>query len=428
MTEPLRVLVYPHAMDVGGSQINAIELAGAVRDLGHDVTVIGDDGPLVDMVHGLGLPHVPIPFRRRRPSPPLGIRLRRMVRQRSIDIVHGFEWPPGLEAAFSVYGRPNSAAVCTVMSSGVAPFVPRGMPLIVGTRILQHRMSEARPGPVYLIEPPVDTVQNAPGHPSDEFRARHGLDRPIDGRDPVTIAIVCRLVPELKLEGILAAVDAMGTLAAEHPVRLVIVGDGVARDQVAARAAKANAQAGREAVILTGEILDPRPAYAAADIMLGMGGSALRALAFGRPLVVQGERAFWDLLTPDTAERFLHQGWYGIGPGTDGAERLTAILRTLLADRARRADLGAFGRDLVLSRFSLQAAARAQEDIYRQSLRWTAREGAFRADTADGFRSSAGLFRYKVRARYQRIRGTIPRDDFNTADLAAAAVRHPPTP
>lgn len=422
MTHPLRVLVYPHAMDVGGSQINAIELGGAVRDLGHDVTVIGDDGPLVDMVHGLGLAHIPVPFRRRRPSPPLGLRIRAMVRRQNIDIVHGFEWPPGLEAAFAVYGRPGSAAVCTVMSSGVAPFVPRTMPLIVGTHILQQRTAARRPGPVFLIEPPVDTVQNSPGHPTAQFRARYGLDRPIAGRNPLTIAMVCRLVPELKLEGILAAVDATAALSAEAPVRLVIVGDGVARDEVAARAAKANAQAGRDAVILAGELLDPRPAYAAADIMLGMGGSALRALAFGRPLVVQGERGFWEPLTPQSQERFLHQGWYGIGPGAGGTERLAEILRPLLLDADLRAQLGAFGRDLVVSRFSLQAAARAQADIYRQALAWTARPGALRAATLDGFRSSAGLFRYKIKARYQRIRGTVPRDDFNTVEKAAAAL------
>ena len=35
----MRVLVYPHSMEIGGSQLNAVELGGAVRDLGHDVVV-----------------------------------------------------------------------------------------------------------------------------------------------------------------------------------------------------------------------------------------------------------------------------------------------------------------------------------------------------------------------------------------------------
>ena len=31
-------------------------------------------------------------------------------------------------------------------------------------------------------------------------------------------------------------------------------------------------------------------------------------MAFGKPLIVQGERGFWELLTPDTAPVFLRQG------------------------------------------------------------------------------------------------------------------------
>ena len=50
--------------------------------------------------------------------------------------------------------------------------------------------------------------------------------------------------------------------------------------------------AGRQVVLLTGEIADPRPAYAAADVVVGQGGSALRGMAFGKPLVVVGEGRF----------------------------------------------------------------------------------------------------------------------------------------
>ena len=54
----MRVLVYPHAMELGGSQLNAIELAAAVGNRGHQVIVLSEDGPLVEAVHRLGLEHV----------------------------------------------------------------------------------------------------------------------------------------------------------------------------------------------------------------------------------------------------------------------------------------------------------------------------------------------------------------------------------
>ncbi|MEV0400024.1 glycosyltransferase [Actinoallomurus sp. NPDC050550] len=394
----MKILVYPHAMEIGGSQLNAIELAAAVRDLGHEVAVIAEPGPLVERVSSLGLEHLPLDAGRRRPSPATVRLLRRLIAERGYDVVHGYEWPPGIEAFYAA-GR-RAAAVCTVMSMSVAPFIPASLPLVVGTHELRERTARGRPGPVHLIEPPIDVDANAPGHPVDGFRARFALDE-----DHFDVVVVGRLVQELKLEGVLTAVDVVGELGRELPVRLVIVGDGPARPAVEARAERINTALGRRAVVLTGRLDDPRPAYAAASVALAMGGSALRALAFARPLIVQGERGFFELLTPESCGRFLKQGWYGLGDG-NGPVRLATILRELVAHPERGAELGAYGRDLVVLRFGLRRAARVQEQIYREALAWhsPARELA----------STAGrVMSYKLRRRYRRLRGTAARDDFN---------------
>src|SRR3954453_2100765 len=119
----MRIAVYPHAMEIGGSQLNAVELAGAVRDRGHEVLVVSDDGPLVGLVHRLGLTHLPLGGRRRRPSPSVARLLRGLIRDRGIDVVHGYEWPPGLEVAAAAFPGTRAAAVCTVLSMAVAPFL-----------------------------------------------------------------------------------------------------------------------------------------------------------------------------------------------------------------------------------------------------------------------------------------------------------------
>ncbi|WP_305784092.1 glycosyltransferase family 4 protein [Symbioplanes lichenis] len=408
----MRILVFPHSLEIGGSQINAIELGATIRDLGHEVTVMGDPGPLTGLIDSLGLEFVPLDGYHRRPAPALVRQIRELVRTRSFDIVHGYEWPPALEAAAATFRDPHAAAVCTIMSMAVAPFLPARMPLVVGTEALREHTAARRPGPVYLIEPPVDVRTNAPGFPVEDFRRTYGLDG-----DFVDIAVVSRLVPELKLEGVLTAIDVIGELGATRPVRLIVAGDGTARAEVQSRADAANARAGRRAVVLTGELRDPRPAYAAADVMLGMGSSALRALSFGRPLVVQGERGFWELLTPDTVDLFLHQGWYGLGDGTGGAERLRAALLRLLDDPILRAKLGQYGRDLAVERFSLQHAADVQLDIYRAAL--TGRRSGL--STMAG--SAAGLLAYKINRKYEALRGTQRRDDFNAATLAQSALK-----
>jgi len=200
----VRILVYPHSMEVGGSQLNAIELAGAVRDRGHEVLVLSDAGSLVDVVDRLGLEWIPVdPRASRRPSATVVRQLRELTGRRGFDVLHGYEWPPGVEAFLAARG--GTAAACTVMSMAVAPFLPRTMPLLVGTEDLRAGAASAGHRSVTLLEPPVDVVANAPSFPAGDFRAAHGLD----SRMPLVV-VVCRLVPELKLEGLLAACHAVG--------------------------------------------------------------------------------------------------------------------------------------------------------------------------------------------------------------------------
>lgn len=412
MSEPMRVLIYPHAMELGGSQLNAIELAGAVRDRGHAVTVYAADGPLVGYVRDLGLPYLKAATSRLRPGPAIARDLAGVVREHRIDVVHGYEWPPTLELFAAGLRSPNLAVVSTVMSMAVSPFIPSSVPLAVGTERIRAAAQASRRGPVYLLEPPVDTQRNRPDCAAEKFR----LAYPDEASIP-QVVIVSRLVQELKLEGILSAIRVADRLSHERKFRLVIVGDGSARAQIERRAAQVNAVHARTVVLVTGELTDPRGAYDSADVCIGMGGSALRSLAFAKPLIVQGESGFFETLTPATVDLFLAQGWYGVGDtaaADDADNRLTAMLRPLLDNAAERERLGAFGLDLVSSRFSLPRMAELQEQIYRDAL-------AAPVPTArrlqDAVRSGAGLIDYKLRRRVARLRGRPAVDDFNARPL-----------
>ncbi|MBL7502415.1 glycosyltransferase family 4 protein [Frankia sp. CNm7] len=406
----MRIVVYPYHLEIGGSQLNAIELAAAVRDLDHEVTVFGQPGELCELIDSLGLPFVGSPRVGKRPTPSVMSALCRLARDRSVDLVHGYEWPPILEAAYGPGLRLGTATYATVMSMALVPFLPRQVPLVVGTeQIRRTALARQHPGgaPVDLIEPPVDTRANAPDaltpDAAEKFRATAGL-RPRD----LNIVVICRLADELKLEGLLTAIDVVGQLARQlpTPMRLVIVGDGPARAAVEQRAATANAWLETPPVVLTGALLDPRPAYETADIMLGMGGSALRALAFAKPLVVQGELGFWETLTPDNVEQFLDGGWYGLGDGAaTGAARLEAALRPLLADADLRARLGRYGRELVEARFSLTHAAETQLALYQRALR-----DPRPRDLAGLVRGAGDMTRFRLARRYRQMRGTAVAD------------------
>ena len=408
----MRVLVYPHTMVLSGV-LNAIELAAAVRDRGHEVIVLSRPGPLVETVRGLGLEHVPLdPKATRVPSPRATAQLTSLVRRRKVDVVNAWEWPSAVEAFAGVRLRLGVPVVCTVFSMSVAKFMPHTLPLIVGAQEIADRAVEAGYGSVTLIEPPVDVRANAPSYDTQLFRTEYGLDA-----TPLLV-VVCRLAHELKLEGLLSACDAVGNLSqAGVKVNLAVVGDGPARPEVEDAAAAANRRAGRTAVILTGALYDPRPAYAAADVVLGMGGSALRGLAFAKPLVVQGERGYWQLATPESAAKFLREGWYGIGSDEDGraagGPRLEKILRELLDDTATQHSLGQYGRALVVERYSLDQAGVALEEVFAAAVETSNQPSSVRL-AADAVHTGVGVLRHQGVRKWRRWRGkSVASDDAN---------------
>lgn len=409
----MRILVYPHDMNMGGSQINAIEIAAEVKKMGHDVLIFGQPGALTEMVTDLGLEFIESPRVRTRPTPSIVQALRSLINDREIDILHGYEWPPALEATLAVGTRETIRAVSTVLSMSVAPFIPKHVPLMVGTEEIAALEVERGRGIVGLMEPPVDTFANAPD--TEVGTANFALQWGIDLSIPI-VSVVSRLAHEMKLEGILTAISVVERCNQNRPLQLLIAGNGPASQEVRSAADTANQRLGFERIILTGQLDDPRPAYAIADVALGMGGSALKAMAFQKPLIVQGEQGFWGMLTKESLDTFLWQGWYGVGAGSEsGFDRLQEQLETLLSNPSLRLELGKFSRSIVVERFSIRAAAQRQIKFYQDAL---ANQASLPEYVRSLSASSLGFARYKLERVLAKVQGRLQRDDFNAAPVA----------
>lgn len=409
----VKIVVYAHDYGIGGSQLNAIEIAAMLRDLGHEAILFGRPGPLNQRADELGLEFIESPKPRRRPSPRVIRALIRLIDSRKIDILHGYEWPPSLECSIASRLRPRTRSISTVMSMSVAPFIPLTVPLIVGTQAIAHFERRQGRERVCVQEPPVDLNFNRPDLQVGQTEFLRQWDLRTDG--PIVV-LVSRLALELKREGILAAIGSLALVPAARKVQLVIVGGGPAESEIQLAAAKANADLSGHRVVLTGELEDPRPAYAVADVVLGMGGSALRGLAFGKPLVVQGEQGFWRLLTPSSLPDFLWHGWYGFGEDSaTGHERLAKILSDLLPDAGRRAALGQFGLQTVQERYSLNQAAAIQLGVYASAMDMN-RKSPLNV-TLESL-AVLRFIRYESRRRWNGLLGRQPSDDCNAKPVA----------
>jgi glycosyltransferase involved in cell wall biosynthesis len=372
-----RVLVGLHRLDLGGSPLSALELATAVRDRGHEVEAFapcaGEPGPVAGLLEERGIPLSVARHPLERPGRwpcrrSVAGALTRQARRMRADLLHVYEFPLILDAFYGPSRSLGIPLVGTVYAMAIPTWLPRSATLVAGTAELvawARRVGQR----ATLIEPPVDTRSDDPARVDGAaFRRAHGIDR-----GEVVLGIVSRLEPEMKEEGVARAIAALREIgnSAGPRLRLVIAGDGPSREALARRAAAANAALGREAVLMVGALRDPRPAYAASDIALGMGGSALRAMAFAKPLIVLGVGGFSRPFEEATAGGFFERGLFGRGSGEP--DPLAGQIAGLM-DEDRRRRTGAWSRRVVLERYGLDTAADTLEAVFgearRRSPRW----------------------------------------------------------
>jgi L-malate glycosyltransferase len=357
----MKILVSAHRLEIGGTQVNSIELAAHLRDrFGHEIVFWAQRGPMLKLVEAKGLRFVPAPDARVHPSLARMKALRAIVRAERPDLVHAWDWWQGLDVYLAVHLPWKMPLVITDMMMGVTRVLPKTIPTTFGTPLVARSAKAAGWGRAELLLPPVDVEFNAPGAvDATAFRQRYS--------DPgaLTVVTVARLTASMKLEGLVRAINAVQQLDRRVALKLIIVGEGTERARLEKMARQTNEILKREAVVLTGPMVDPRPAYAAADIVVGMGGSSLRGMAFAKPVIVVGEQGFARAFLPESADHFYDNGMYGQGDYASDECPLTAELARLTQDGFDRDALGAFGRDFVVRHHSLDSVGAILDKVYR---------------------------------------------------------------
>jgi glycosyltransferase involved in cell wall biosynthesis len=407
----MKVLVFTHPLYVGGAQVNSIELSASLRDVyGYDIVLFGTPGPMVKLIEAKGLRLIPVRDSCVRPAPVRMQAIRDAVQRERPDLVHAWDWPQYLDAYYPVHLLMRIPMLVTDMEMDITRLLPKWLPLTFGTPELRDRAKVTGRKRAEVLLPPVDIHMNAPDAVNPQpFRERYGIKN-----GDITLVTVSRLERRLKGESLFRTIDAVRTLR-NLPLRFVVVGDGDVRVELERFADEVNADLGRPAVVFTGALLDARPAYAAADIVVGMGGSALRGMAFGKPVIVVGEQNVSAVLTPESAESFYYKGIYGRGNSIAadptslmadlsarrplrekvartvvGNARLINDIDGLAAQPDLRLALGQFSRQFVVERFSLQTVSGALAEIYRTAI---ADMPPFPLAALDAFRTAAVYLR-----------------------------------
>lgn len=389
-----RVLVMLNGLTLGGTELNSVDFAWAVRKLGFESLLVaerepGKPRPLLEIAAARGLPVAVVD----RPRTTLAAArvLTALARRHRADIVHTYGW---WNARPSFWGPCRLGRLPLVMTAYEMSLQPQIFPrasLVVGTGYQRDDLA-ARPGPVHFISPPVDLARDdAEAVRTRAFIYEHELPA-----GHVRLVLVSRIAELMKAHGVESAIRAVERLDIPG-VDLVVVGGGDAEARMRVLAGEVNARLGRRAIVMTGSMVDPRPAYAAADVVIGMGGSAARGLAFGKPLVAVGESGWSDSFIPGSAARIFRSSFWSDAHVEDSAGLLADKLAPLVRDAALRRELGAFGREFATANFGLEAMAERLATAYHEALGRPGRRRAWLADAAGDARL-AGLPAYAARS------------------------------
>lgn len=379
----MKLILFLHDLALGGTSVNAIDLATKLRDvLGYEVLLFAPPGPMLPVVEEAGLRYVSAPHAEMHPCIPRMRALRALVRKEQPNLVYVWETWALLDAFYGVHLPMRIPLLLTDMQMFAARLLPRSVPVTFGTVELVEAARKAGIRGVRLLVPPVDLEVNRPGT-HDALSVRRGMG--IHDNE-ILLVIVSRLAHTMKAEGLHLAIGAVKALGIDSPIRLLIVGDGPARSELEERAASVNETLHREAILLPGAWLDPRPAYEAADIVIGMGSSALRGMAYGKPVIVVGEAGFAAALTSESIDYFHYHGFYGKGRGSADASRLRDTIKALVDSAPLRRMLARKSLEYVQQYYSLDVVSRQLGEICEDALK---QAPSLRATLWDSVRTAA---------------------------------------
>ncbi len=271
-------------------------------------------------------------------------RLRRDITELGIDLLHAHGYTANMYGVLAT--RRGVPLVATNHRFDTGPLNRFDKPILRRAAAVYAVSDEARDSlrSVYGIADAI-TIPNGVDPRAFEDAAP-ALDLP----HPV-VGMVARLAPEKAPDDFLA-------VAAELPdARFAIVGEGPMRDELTQRA-PGNVE-------FLGFRDDMPGVYASLDVLVqpsyreGMPMTILEAMACGVPVVATRVGAAADV---------IDDGRTGLLVAAADVPALTAAVRSLLADEARRSAMGAAARQAVAADFTVDAMARRYAEQYRQVL------------------------------------------------------------
>ncbi len=352
----MKILSVIPVMGIGGAESVASALVGDALSCGHSAQLASAGGFRADALVASGTPHIPLPLDSRRPRDLAKsvMALRRSVRVYGPDIIHAHNVKAAAVARAAagravpiittLHGVPDaalgaSARILRRTSTVVVAVSPH-----VAEQLERHGFPQDR---LVVIENSITPLER---HPRDEARERLAVPE-----GSAAVLCLARMVPQKRHDLLIE-----GWAQAPAGSVLLLAGDGPTRPALEAQVRQLELI---ESVRFLGERTDADWLLAASDLMVlptdweGLPISLLEAMGVGVPVVVS--RVGGVIETLGDAVRLVEPG---------SADAISAALRELLLDPAKRSALGSLGASRVAEHYAPAQMLNAYREVFATAL------------------------------------------------------------
>jgi len=379
--EKPKILMTLMGMEIGGAETHVLELSKTLQRMGLDVHVVSNGGVYVKELEDCGIKHYRVPLHNKQFINVFSSyrAIRKIIVENDIRLVHAHARIPAFICGL-LQRRLDFQLVTTVHGHFSVAF-PFNRLSNWGDRVFAVSQDlkdyllthyKVREKDISLTVNGIDTDRFSPDIDPEDLVEELGLEP-----DTVKIVSVCRLdrLDSISLP-VHALLDAAEELAWDWPIEIIIVGNGDDYEAIKAKADGVNKRAGRNLIHVVGQRTDVNRFLAIADIFVNAARASLEAMSAALPVILAGGAGYIGILTEANKDEAIKTNFTCRGYEPVTGPKLAADISTLLKmTKEERAALGAMGRNLVKSLYSLERVATDSMDVYEDMLKTPARVG-----------------------------------------------------
>ncbi len=364
-----RILMALTRFDIGGAETHVLELSLELQRMGYYVVVVSNGGVYEKNLEEAGIHHYKIPMHSKTPQNIMkSLRLlMEVMHKEKIDIVHAHGRIPaflcGILHKFKKFTFVTTAHWVFDTSHGLKYVSNWGEKVMaVSVDIKQYLMDNyhTNPADIYVTINGIDTNKFCKTADTKSVIEEFSLNP-----DSKKLVYISRMDEDRALLAFQLVEIAPELVSLEPELEIVIVGGGNVFDQLKEKADAMNQKLGRRAIILTGGRTDIYKFAALGDWFVGVSRSALEAMACEKPVIVAGNEGYIGIFDEDKLKVSIDTNFCCRGLAPSSCELLLKDLKTLMTNSEKEnARLGLFGRNLILSNYSLSRMAKDCEKMY----------------------------------------------------------------